>query len=150
MTQTGLNNYDSHNMCFFSILDIDMMIATPLNTTDIALVREVHWDAQQMARIGNWVSTWKREVHEEDFSSGVVARALHENVTSIEQLQSNPTTAIEAIEASSIESDFIEQWQHLNTRIQTIDDTADSVDLAHLSDRMETVMSFHLASEGYK
>lgn len=150
MTQTGLSNYDSHNMCFFSLLDVDLMIATELDTADIALVREVHWDAQQMARIGNWVSTWKREIHEEDFSSGVVARALHKNITSIEQLRNDPIAAIDVIEDSTIESDFIERWKYLKTRIQSVDDTANSVDLRHLADRMETIMSFHLASEGYK
>lgn len=150
MTPTGLDNYDCHNMCFFAFSDIDLMIDPEIDMEDIGLIREVNWDVQQMARIGNWVSTWEREIYEEDFSSGIIACALQRSVTNIEQLQNDPEAAIEAIEATTIESEFVEKWRKLHTKIQTVDDTANSIDLNHFADRMKTVMMFHLASEGYK
>lgn len=141
---------ETHNLSFLGFLDIDLMFSPEFDMEDINSIREIYWDAEQMARIGNWVTTWEREVHEGDYTSGVIARALRKGITSIEQLENHPAAAIKVIEDSTIEADFIEEWKELHTKIQAVDNTASSIDLSRVADRMEVVLSFQLAAEGYK
>lgn len=149
-TRTGTQRYGPLNMSFFPYLDIDLMASPNLIWADIAPLRELYWTGQQMGGIGNWVTTWQREIYEEDFSSGVVVWALRDGVVTVEQLRADPEAAIEAIEATSIEEMFINQWHTLHTDLTDPDETATSVDLSRVADRIERLLAFQLAAKGYK
>lgn len=149
-TRTGTRHYGPHNMCFFPYIDIDLMASPSVVWADVAPLRELYWTAQQMGWIGNGVTTWEREVHEGDVSSGVVVAALRDGLITPEQLRTNPEATIAAIEASEIEATLIERWHTLHSDLRDVEETATSVDLDRVADRMVTVMAFHLASEGYK
>lgn len=149
-TQTGALHYSPHNMVVFPYIDIDQMASPKFARDDLAVLRELFWKAQQMARIGNWISTWEREIHEGDFSSGVVIWALRAGVIEPKDLYKRPETAIEAIQESNIEDVLIDQWYKLYDKIETFDETADSLKLEKTIKRLKKVMVYHLASEGYK
>ena len=72
--------YDSHNMIVYLMNDIDLMASTKINKEELPHLRKAFWHAQQMARVGNWLSTWKREIKEKDFSSGVFAYIFSNNI----------------------------------------------------------------------
>ncbi len=56
-----------------------------------------------MARIGNWITTWKRELKEGDLSSGVFAYAVSKNVVNSEELKKlNEDEIISRIENSGV------------------------------------------------
>lgn len=63
----------SYNMCLYVYSDMDLMSRAKFNIGKAGILREITWDIQKMARIGNWLSTWKRELKENDFSSIVFA-----------------------------------------------------------------------------
>lgn len=149
-TKTGALNFSTHNMVVFPYIDIDQMASPEFVRDDLSALRELLWSAQEMARIGNWLSTWEREIHEGDYSSGIVIWALQEGVVTPETLQSDPEAAIEAIDESDVEECLSDRWFRLYDEIENFDRTAASLDFDKAVDRLKTVMFFHLASEGYK
>ncbi len=60
-------------MCLYVYSDMDLMSCSKFNIRKTGMLREIIWEIQKSARIGNWLSTWKRELKENDFSSIVFA-----------------------------------------------------------------------------
>ncbi|MFC7135534.1 hypothetical protein ACFQRB_00735 [Halobaculum litoreum] len=150
----GATHYDAHNMVMFPYADVDVMYSPGFDAGDLGVVRELIWDLQRMARIGNWLTTWEREIGEGDYTAGVVVYALRNGIVTREQLEAatadGDPTAVDRIEAHGVEDVFLAEWRHLHRKVRDRDLTADSVDLDAFAEGMETVMDHHLASEGYK
>ena len=66
--------YTSHNMMMVSFSTLDLMCSPGVPLAEVGALREVMWHAQCMGRIGNLLSTWRRELAKGDFTSGVFAR----------------------------------------------------------------------------
>ena len=149
--------YSSHNMVLLAFADIDLMHSRQFNREELGTLRRILWTAQKMARIGNWVSTWKRELLEGDFSSGVLVYAYENGVVSdddLRQLWTNPTADVvesvtERVEREDVRETLLDQWQRYYDEIERAPDM-DSVDVDGLLVGMEKVMEFHLDSEGMK
>ncbi|WP_339103135.1 hypothetical protein [Haloterrigena salinisoli] len=111
--------YDVYNMMLFPFADIDLANASAFETSELAAVRDLVACGQRMARIGNWIATWQRELAEGDYSAGVVARALESGVVSADELRairSSPADAtvdpiVERIRDAGIETAFVERWR---------------------------------------
>lgn len=149
-TRTGALHYSPHNMVVFPYIDVDLMASPDFLREDLAALRELLWKAQRMARIGNWVSTWKRELPEGDYSSGVVIWALRDGVVTPEDLRERPDDAIAAIEDSGVEADLLDRWYDIYDDVESFEESATSVDFDKAIERLKAVMFFHLASEGHK
>lgn len=149
--------YSSHNMALFAFTDIDLMHSLQFDREEFAALRSTVWTAQRMARIGNWVSTWQRELQEGDFTSGVLVFAYETGVISDEELRqlwANPNERLvesvaDRIEARGCRQHFLDHWQQFYGEIAATDDL-ETVDLGRFLDGMETVMTFHQESEGMK
>ena len=113
-----LRTYDVYNMMLFPFADIDVANAPGFDRRDLSAVRDVVARGQRMARIGNWIASWERELAEGDYSSGVVIRALESGVVSADELRAirtEPTDAVvepivERIRDSGIEAEFVDRW----------------------------------------
>jgi hypothetical protein len=68
-TLEELKRYESHNMGMLAYADVDLMYSSDVPDS-LALLRKGVEHGQQMARIGNWVSTWRRELVEGDYRFG--------------------------------------------------------------------------------
>jgi len=79
--------YSPHNMQGIIGMDMDLMCSPGFNIEEIGFFREIIWRAQQMGRIGNSVTTWEREIFEEDFSSDIFAFVLKHKLISAKGLQ---------------------------------------------------------------
>jgi len=143
--------YESYNMIVFLLNGIDLMASPDFDKKDMPHLRTVFWNAQQMARIGNWLSTWKREIKENDFCSGVIAYALSKEIITIDDLNNlKESELIRKIENSNVVEYFTKSW---NKRYQTINNYKDlikSVDINKYLAGLETLIKLHLASEGLK
>lgn len=150
--------YDSYNMMLFPYVDVDLMFSPSFERTDLGPLRKGVRRAQRMARIGNWITTWERELEEGDFASGVVASALEQGVVSVGELsdlREDPTAenlerVVDSIERNDVEEQFLRQWETEHQDARTYVAELDSVDFGDYLDGMETVMEFHLASRGLK
>ena len=148
---TGARRYDSHNMVLFAYTDLDLMYSPAFDLSDFGALRDLVWDLQEMARIGNWVTTWERELGEGDYSSGVVVTALQEGVLAPEDLaEGDHERLVRSVRDHGIEERYRRRWERLHRSVTRRGVEAGSVDLDALVRGMETVFEFHLASEGLK
>jgi hypothetical protein len=157
-TLHDLELYQSHNMAMFVYADIDLMHSPAAVEAELPTLRSAIWSAQQMARIGNWVSTWRRELAEGDYSSGVLVYALEENITTPAELQAlaeDPSAAarerlVERIETHDVERKFLRRWHRWRQELVATNEELDTVDLTPFIEGLETVLRLHLASRGLK
>lgn len=150
----GAYNYGSHNMVLFPYTDIDLMFSPDFDRSELGTLREVVWEVQEMARIGNWLTTWERELQEGDYTAGTVIYALRSDVITAEELATasaeDAAQLAERIRRANVEEYFLDEWQRRFESVSRRRFDAESVDLDAFVRGMETVMSYHLASQGHK
>jgi hypothetical protein len=143
--------YANHNMTFYLYSDIDLMASPSFDFKDLPYLREVIWRAQKMARIGNWLSTWEREIKEGDFSSGIFAYAISNKILNVEDLdKKNKEEIVELLKKHDIEKHFLEKWQDNYNQINNITSNINSIDINQYLEGLEQILSYHLASKGLK
>ncbi len=139
-------NYLSHNMCAMLCCTVDLMCSPAIDLQQTGKIREIFWCAQKMARIGNWVSTWEREVTEQDYTSGVLAYAVRRNAISIDDLHNRDEADIrKRIKMARVEYELLTEWEQNYGLL--------SSDFGAPDDFLEGLRRFivlHLSSRGYK
>lgn len=153
-----LRRYDAHNMMLYGFADVDLLHSPSFDRAETATLRRVVDRAQRMARIGNWITTWERELVEGDFTSGVVVHALENGIVSADELaairETGDLDAVDAVAATirdhDVEGVFLTRWREELAEARTLEGAVDSVDVAAYLDGIETVMDYHLATRGLK
>jgi len=158
-TRADLDRYETHNMGMYSYLDIDLMYADSDHAGSLSLLRDAVDAGQRMARIGNWLSTWERELREGDVSSGVVVTALERGLVDPEELPDPDGSAdvsvaadrlIDRIVELDLESELLDEWNGEYRRLCTLSERSDAVDLEPFVEGTKDVLRYHLASRGFK
>ena len=150
--RTGYFRYASHNMCMFPYADIDLMHSPGFDEADLGALRATLWDVQELARIGNDITTWEREIDEGDYSAGIVAFAIEQGVVTPADLRGDvdAEAVVAAIRDAGIEATFARNWvDQFRNALDCAPDTA-TVDLQELVTGMQTVFQYHLESRGQK
>ncbi len=151
MNFTENSFYTASNMCIYPYIDVDLMASPTFDVRELGRFREMLWHVQQMARIGNWITTWKRELRENDVSSGVFAYSLSSGVVTPEELRRLPENEITAkIEGSDIVNSLIQRWSENYEKVKEMAPEFRSFDGLKFVKGLENLLKFHLASEGYK
>ncbi|WP_254523833.1 hypothetical protein [Natrinema caseinilyticum] len=158
VSERELWRYDAYNMLIFVYADIDLANAPSFDSSELSLLRQVCDRTQRMARIGNWISTWKRELAEGDCSSGVVVHALENDIVSHETIRTirrNRTDAvvrpvIESIEESDVVDRFLQCWRAEYEKAMQFESAIDSIDVGTYLDGFERILDYHISSEGHK
>jgi len=143
--------YLSHNMQGMISSTIDLMASPKFDMKELHLLREIMWRAQRMGRIGNSLTTWKREVLEEDFSSEVFGYAVVKNILTRENLKKEKESQIiKKIEKSNIRNHFLKEWEKYYREINNLNKTMRSFNPKYLLSGLRNLISMHLCSEGFK
>lgn len=143
--------FGSYNMIVYLLNGIDLMVSSKFDIKELPQMRTIFWNAQQMARIGNWLSTWKREVTEDDVSSGVFAYAFSHKILKVEDLKNlEEHEIIQKIENSGMQDYFQNLWIEKFENIKNLKDSVKSVDINQYIQGLETLIKLHMASEGFK
>jgi hypothetical protein len=158
VTESEVQTYDSHNMMLFGFADVDLGRSPTFDRSELSTLRRVVERAQRMVRIGNWVTTWEREVAEGDFTSGIVAHALEQGFVSADELRTSRedggdhqvAATIRTIHEHDVEDVFLRQWSQELAAARKFEGACDSVDVGSYLDGIETVMEYHLATRGLK
>ena len=158
LTEFEIQTYDAHNMMLYGFADIDLVHSPTFDRSELSTLRRVIDRAQQMVRIGNWVTTWERELAEGDFTSGIVAAALDRDIVSVRDLRASredetgtsTETIAQRIRDHDVEEVFLAQWHEELAEARSFEGQFDSVDVGSYLDGIETVMAYHLASRGLK
>ncbi|WP_158059334.1 hypothetical protein [Halorussus halophilus] len=157
-TLDEVTTYDCHNMMLFTYVNIDLMHSPSFDRGELASLRQVVSRAQRMARVGNWVTTWERELREGDYSSGVVVYALENDIVDREELYKLSAgrfgpgcdELVERIQNRGVEEMFLDEWHQNHEEIEQIQSQLTSVDVDSFLSGMEKLLSYHLASRGLK
>lgn len=103
--------YSFHTMYFVFTDGLYLMCAKNFDNSEINAFRDIFWHAKKMVRIGNWLSTWEKEIKKGDFSSGVFAYAVDSKIITPKELaDNNYEKIIEKIKKSNIESELLKEW----------------------------------------
>jgi hypothetical protein len=145
-------------MMLFTYLDLDLMHSPAFDERELWALRRVVGTAQEMVRIGNWITTWEREIHEGDFSSGVIVYALEKGIVDVNELyclREDPPedwaeTIIDRIQSEGIEEYFLDRWVEKRDTLYTREGDVRSVDISAYTLGIDQVLGYHLASEGWK
>lgn len=141
--------YSAHNMMFYIFGGIDLIFSTNVDrNAEYSRLREIFWHAQYMARIGNWISTWKRELNEGDLSSGLISWGISNNVFTIQEIHTHNGSL--SGKMNSIEHIFFGQWDACRDSISRIGLHIRSIDTSRYISGLEHLLLYHLASKGLK
>jgi hypothetical protein len=144
-------NYDAHNMMVYIFNGIDLMASPSFDKDELPHLRTVLWHAQRMARIGNWLSTWKRELKQNDLSSGVFSYAVSKKILNKNDLINLPKEEIiSKIERSDTYKFFMDSWQENHQEIYSLKGKIDSIDMESYINGLRNVIKYHLSTEGLK
>lgn len=149
----GTRHYGPHNMVMFPYAAVDLMHSPSFERDELGSLRRLIWDVQPMARIGNWVTTWERELHEADYSAGVVVDAIERGLVepSVDPRETDTVAHdVRLIRETGIEREFHDEWNERYTEVSARDYDLESVDDERLLEGMKTVMEHHVASYGRK
>lgn len=140
-------HFGPFNMVMFPYADVDLMWSPSFDRAELGNLRSLLLELQSMARIGNWVTTWERELYEDDYTAGVVVDALERGVVTLDD---TPGEAVEAIHEHDVDGRFEAEWAARYADVLGADHGIESFDADELVRGMHTVMDHHLASAGHK
>lgn len=145
------DNYSPQGMGLMSFSTVDLMCADRFPRQELAALREAIWHAQWMARIGNLITTWQREIGDGDYSSGVFARAVGRRDLTIEQLRSGKADEIEAgIRRGEHETHFLRRWNYHRERLRSMRTCIQSFDLNLVIEGLDRLLLTEFGSRGRK
>jgi hypothetical protein len=151
INETEHDLYSPHGMMVACAATLDLMCSPAFQVEELGRLREVLWHANSMARIGNLMSTWQREIGDDDFSSGVFAHAVSQGWLSPEDLSSANRARIEAaVRDSGGEREYEQRWQRHRERLMQMSDRLHSVSVPMLADGLERLFASELVSRGRK
>ena len=143
--------YLSNNMQGMIGSTIDLMASPKFDIKELRLLREIMWRAQRMGRIGNSLTTWKREILEEDFSSELFGYALVKNILTKEDLKrENKSQIVQKIEKSNIKNHFLKEWEKYYKEIKDLSKRMKSFSSKEFLSGLENLMLMHIYSEDFK
>ena len=143
--------YLPHNMHIMINATMDLMCSPEFDFAELGRLRQAVFHAERMGRIGDMITTWERELYQDDFTSGVFARAVVCGDLSIEDLDSGDRGFIErAIREGRHEEYFLHQWRMHRQAILKLKDSVRSVDLGTVVHNFDRLICLHLVSRGHK
>jgi len=143
--------YGAHNMAVMVYSTLDIMCFPSPWLKSLGKIRKVAWHAQKMARIGNWISTWERELQEGDFSNGIVAMAVDfGELDTASLLKSNPLQVMRQVKKMDVEKHLLKQWERCHAKVSENGDQIIEFNEKKFLKQLENFLLLHLLSKGYK
>lgn len=130
---------------------LELMCLTNFNLEELGKIRMIGWKVERMARIGNAITTWKREITDKDFTSDIFALALKKNIFNISELTTfSKEKIIRIIRQAKIEKELLKKWEEIFSQVLEISSTIKTFPVDHLPSVLKKILIFHLTSRGYK
>lgn len=158
----GLSNraetwfYETPAIGQLPVVDIDLMFSPAFDLDELDGLRELAHELQHMWRLGNWIITWEREVHEGDFTAGIFVEARDQEIVSeaeleaVKRQQLDPEVIVQRIDDSGLIDQFVADWKRRRDGLRRQDLGLESVEKDRIIDDIERLMQSHLAREVYE
>ena len=146
----------SPTMCMDALATVDLMYSPTFDPREEAAVREAIGLAEPLGRIGNWLTTWERELEEGDLANGIVVKAVEDGAVSPEAVRRarvEPTVRPafrRRVREAGVELAVDSDWRRRYDRALARDWDVETVDLDAFLAAMAGVRSRHEASRGRK
>ncbi len=149
INKTGYWLYSPNTMQIV-VSDITYLMCIPeFNMCEAGIMIETAWEAQKMARIGNLLGTWEREVNENDFTSGIFAYALESGIFFPDDLKrENKSKIIEKIKNSRVEKDILKDWNKCHILLSKYSKRVKSIKINESSFGSEKLFVMYLVTKG--
>ncbi|MBU4056690.1 hypothetical protein KJ695_02145, partial [Patescibacteria group bacterium] len=129
LSHSRYTNIMGHNMHVVLAMIIDLMSLPKINRKEINLSIKISEEAQAMGRIDNWLSTWKRELVEKDFSSGVSIYLVKNKSIGVKDIKTYigndgkknnkaMSKLVKQIKKSNFINYFMKKWKKHRTKIK--------------------------------
>ncbi len=122
---------------------LNSMCSTEFNIKESGMIRKAVWHAQYMLRIGNCLGTWQKEIGEKDYSNGIFAYLIDQNILDIESLAKKKS--IEARHIAQIENEFLNKWAEHYNFIETLAPKIKSFDVKSFLSQLEKILILHMS-----
>jgi len=141
--------YTPHNMMMVSFGTIDFMASDEIPIDERGAIRETLWHVQAMGRVGNVLSTWRREINEGDFSSGMIARAVSDGIIDDETIsQCDHKEIVSKLREANYDQVLKEKWERHRRVAHRAAQQVISMDLAPVLKGHDRFLEMHLGSTG--
>jgi hypothetical protein len=146
LSPTEHDVYTPHNMMMVSFSTIDLMCSAGFERHELGTLREAMWHAQSMGRIGNILSTWRRELSDADYSNGLARRAD----MAAPEGRSRPQPGEPSPDSDSrhMERQLLAKWEWHRSRCHAAARSVRSIDLAGVLEGHDRFLDMHLISTG--
>jgi hypothetical protein len=141
----------AYNIQGFINLDLDLMCCyNKFNKEDEGSLREIAWRSQKLAQMINWISTWEREILEDDFTSGVFAFAVDRKILAVSQLKKKYSQKnIEKIRKSNLENEILAECNEEYRNIRLIGNGLKNKSIEKFILNFKEFIIIQLCSKGY-
>lgn len=144
--------YIPYSMQILVNFDMDLMCSSDLREEDMGQARKTVFFFQQMCRIGNWLTTWEREIKEGDFSSIIIPYCIEEKIINHQDLNSqNKDQAINKIKQSPAEEYFLKtEWENRYNELTKLSQNSVLINSEAMLEKIRYLILMHLISRGWK
>ncbi|MDE1865614.1 MAG: hypothetical protein KGH94_03190 [Candidatus Micrarchaeota archaeon] len=134
--------YVHHSMYVLIQMDLDLMCSKGFNDSEFGMLREVGYITQKMAKIGNLLGTYPRELLETDMSSEAVIKFMEEHGSNF-KFKLNKILNKES-RYPLFEEKLIEEWQKEYQMAKEIVQHIKSVDMDSFMKEREFIQEAYL------
>jgi len=128
---------------------VDLSCLLEFDFKNVGAVRKLGWYGQLMTRIANTISTWRREINENDFTNEMLANALENNLVNSQDLIKRKKKNIEGkVEKSNIEKQLLTQWEDYYVQVKKLFKKNKYINSKKITKVFEELMIVHLISKG--
>jgi len=141
--------YLPYNMQVFVNCDFDIMCLSGFDIKELGVLREIISRSQIMARIANCLSTWERELEENDFSSFVFVYAVKNGIVNTRELKKRNKDEIRRkIKLSDCQEYLLDEWNKSYDEIRNLTKKIKSVNISQYLKGSETILSIYIINKG--
>ena len=151
MNLTEYQIYLSPNMQGMVLVTIDLMSSPNFDLKELGTTREVFWKAQRMGRIGNSISTFEREIADDDFTSEVFPYLVSRNCLEVDDLTKESTKRIlDKAHRTKALTGLMGRWDNYYREIRECEGRFRSFSVGKVLRGLEELIVGHLISVGHK
>jgi hypothetical protein len=121
--------YGHHSMIVILTGLMDLMNIKTFDLEEFPKIRKILYYSQQLARIGNMMNTYPREIIEKDVSSEIMTLAIENKALSREAIQNDKNTQEKLKKISKLENNFEKLWATLYSEIEKTGKEIKSLDV---------------------
>lgn len=139
--------YSYHNMMIIVFMSMDLMCSPDFEKKELKYIRPVFHYMQDICHIGNILSTYKREIREQDFSCPLISMGLRKGIIDKKTIEEYPEVAEEKLK--SLEEYFRRRAEDNFSKIQKAETEIKSVDINEFRIKLRKVYEAFLEREKY-